>query len=113
MWKLRGKYIADLLNGLEGIGIFVDEFDETMISAYVRGDVSERDLLAHVCQFQDLTSYQLWLQQELLPDSQRRRSPTSVEQLVHEISVHLRRKYVQGNPTIVSSSPCIKMAQLC
>lgn len=97
MWKLRGSYIAKLINELEAEGIIVDVDDEAMLRAYVRGDIGERDLLSHVCQFQDLTSYQQWLQQELMADAAVRRSTTSVEQLVHKVFTHFLRKYAAAN----------------
>lgn len=98
MRKLRGRYIADLMNELDAEGIIIDVDDQAMLGAYLRGEICDRDLLAHVCQFQDLTSYQRWLQQGLAPNAKIRRSTPSVEQLVREVSAHFLRKYAVGDP---------------
>lgn len=97
MWKLRGKYIADLINGLQEEGIGIDTEDEAMLRAYLHGEVSDQDLLAQVCQFQDLTSYQRWLQHEPGILATSRHSTISVEQVMREVSAHFRRKNIFGH----------------
>lgn len=93
MWKLRGKRIADLINELEAEGVSIDTEDEVMLGAYVRGDVCDTDLIAHVCQFQDLSAYQEWLHLSRVAGFRTGRSSASVEQVVREVADQLRRKY--------------------
>jgi hypothetical protein len=93
MWKLRGKYVAKLIKTLEDEGAIIDIKDEAMLVAYVRGDASDTDLIAHFSQFQNLSDYQKWLQLVCDRNAESKRSSISVEQVIREVSAHLHRKY--------------------
>jgi len=92
MQSLRGKRVAQTINSLEEEGIVVSESDEAMLRAYVRGTISGQDLLAHVAQFSDLSSYQDWLHGRLGESRLANATEVSVEQLVRELEIRFRRR---------------------
>lgn len=105
MKELRGKRVAQMINDLEDEGIAVSASDEAMLRAYVRGTISGPDLLTHATQFDDLSSYQDWLHSRLSDASQANASEVSVEQLVREVEIGLRRgserRHAEGGNTPV------------
>ncbi|MGF6183763.1 hypothetical protein ABIB42_004821 [Massilia sp. UYP32] len=101
---MRGRQVAHMLNGVTAEGIRIDHCDMTMINAYARGEVSGRDLLAHVCQFTTLTSYQEWLKTGFDRHGSSRKTSVSVEQNVAEVAAYIRRKYLKNDPTAKSGS---------
>jgi len=85
-----------MLNTFIAEGIRIDRHDLTMIDAYVRGEVSGRDLLAHVCQFTTLTSYQEWLTMRVDRHASGLNTSVSVEQIVAEVEAGIRRKHLKN-----------------
>lgn len=85
-----------MLNAVIAEGIRIDHRDMTMISAYARGEVSGQDLLAHVCQFTTLTSYQEWLKLSFDRHGGSLKASVSVEQIVAELEAFIRRKHLKN-----------------
>lgn len=59
--KMLGQWVAEMLHTLAVEGIIVDEGDISILFSYMKGKVCERDLLAHVCQFDNIELYHDWL----------------------------------------------------
>ena len=95
MQNLRGQRVAHMLNAISREGVAIDHDDIVILDGYVRGVISGRDLLAHACQFEDLSSYQEWLKGRCAAISGRLHSDVSVEQIVDEVEAFIRRKYLQ------------------
>jgi len=98
MHRSRGTWTAQMMHRLEAEGISICQSDSGMLGAYLRNEISGKDLLAHVCQFKDLSSYQQWLQQCFGPTATSIHSSVSIELLMREVEYGFRRKYCGANP---------------
>jgi hypothetical protein len=93
MGRSRGHWTAQMVSRLESDGISICQSDNGMLGAYLRSEISGKDLLAHVCQFKDLSSYQQWLRQCFGPTAISIQYPVSIELLMREVEYGFRRKY--------------------
>lgn len=93
-----------MLNTVVAEGIRIEHYDMTMINAYARGEVSGRDLLAHVCQFTTLTLYQEWLTMSFDKHGSGLNTSVSVEQIVAEVEAYIRRKPLKNHQIAMNRS---------
>lgn len=101
---MRGRRVAHMLNAVIAEGIGIEHYDMTMINAYARGEVAGRDLLAHVCQFTTLTSYQEWLTTSFDKQGSGLNTTVSVEQIVAEVEAYIRRKHLKNHQIAMNRS---------
>lgn len=90
--NLRGQRIAHMLAKLDSQGIAIEQLDMIMLDAYVKRKVSGKDLLAHVCHFGTLSSYQDWLVASFNRQVGDLNKPASVEQIVAQVDAYIRNK---------------------
>lgn len=90
--NLRGQRVAHMLAELDSQGIAIEQFDMIMLDAYVKQEVSGQDLLAHICQFSTLSSYQDWLVASFNRQAGDLKTPASVEQIVAQVDAYIRSK---------------------
>ena len=95
MQRSRGNWTAQMVRRLESDGISICQYDNGVLGAYLRSEISGKDLLAHVCQFKDLSSYQQWLHQCFGPTAISIQHPMSIELLMREVEYGFRRKHVE------------------
>ena len=89
---MRRRHVARIIQVLALDKIAVEQNDLVMLIAYVKGDVSGQDLLAHVHQFSSLMSYQDWLEIDAVKYADNTNSSPSVEKIVAEVEIFIRRK---------------------
>lgn len=94
---LRGNLVAQMLTTVICQGIAVDHDDILMLDGYVKGNVSARDLLAHIRQFATLSEYQEWLFMSVERMIDDDKTPASVEKIVAEVEAYIRCKRVVGD----------------
>lgn len=59
--NVREQQVTFLFERLREEGSHLDERDRIILNTYVRGSISGVDMLAHACQFPDVTSYRNWM----------------------------------------------------
>jgi hypothetical protein len=100
--NMRGQRVAQMLHALTSEGVTVDDSDMSILCAYLKGNVSGRDLLAHACQFSTLSSYQHWLYITSKTYGRNSNPSPSVEQIVGEVESFIRRKHLERSDNITS-----------
>jgi hypothetical protein len=59
--NVREQQVAFLFERLRKEGARVEEQDRIILNTYVKGSLSGIDLLAHACQFAQVSSYRDWM----------------------------------------------------
>lgn len=88
----RERHVAQMIASLQLEGLAPDESDQLMLQAYVYGEVTIEDLLAHARQFATLAAYEEWQRtntQNLIDNPQR---CISAKQVMNEIQALIKRK---------------------
>jgi hypothetical protein len=95
--NMRGERVAHMINALRNEGVVVGDTDIIMLNAFVKGEVSGQDLLAHACQFCTLSSYQEWLKKSFESHVDKLKPRPSVEQIVTEVKNYIRYKHEENS----------------
>lgn len=90
--KMRGRWVAEMLRTLAAEGIIVDEGDISILFSYMKGKICERDMLAHVCQFDNLELYNDWLNMTGRAYFSDGELKLNTRQTITEVKVFIRSK---------------------